>query len=243
MSLLGIDFGGSFIKSAYVYTNGMYEQLDNIPTPQPSKPENVFSAIKPLVTKEVTTIGMAIPCAVKNNRALTSTNVDAEWQSIDLQKTARDILGVNCTFINDADAAAVAEMAENIQIEGLTILLTFGTGIGAAMIYNGTLIPNMEFGRMPLRYMGISSAELYAAGRIKTESSLSWQQYARRLNVVLEQVNDLFQPDHIIIGGGITDGWAEFGSLLESTAPVHKAILGNLAGVIGAAKYADGFAN
>ena len=107
MSILGIDFGGSFIKSGTVYTGGS-SQNDPIPTPEVSTPENVFYAIKPLMHSGITKVGMAIPCAVKNNRALTSTNISNIWQTIDLQKSARDILGIDCTFINDADAAAVA---------------------------------------------------------------------------------------------------------------------------------------
>ena len=238
MIILGVDFGGSFIKSGLLLGN----QNDNIPTPTPSTPENVFRAIKPLVDKyNVDHVGFAIPCVVKNGRAKTSTNVDYSWQTTDLVGLSKEILGVDCLFLNDADAALLAELNNQThQFDGLTIMLTFGTGIGAAMSYNGTLIPNMEFGRMPL-YGGIDSAEHIASGRIKTVENLSWEHYAERLNLVLYQVNDLFQPDNIIIGGGITDNWYHFDRLLKSAAPIRKAELDNNAGWLGAAVYANGF--
>lgn len=241
MSVLGVDFGGSFIKSGTVYTGGS-SQNDPIPTPEVSTPENVFYAIKPLVHSGITKVGMAIPCAVKNNRALTSTNISNIWQTIDLQKSAQDILGIDCTFINDADAAAVAEMSENIETYGLTILLTFGTGIGAAMIYNGTLIPNMEFGRMAMP-RGIDTAEDFVSAKMKTYLGLNWDEYAYRMNLYLDYVCDMFQPDNLIIGGGVSDDWDQWGHLLKAPCNIHKARLGNNAGFIGAAHYANGFAN
>ena len=242
MSILGVDFGGSFIKSGIVYSSGSVVHNPSIETPNPSTPENVFNAIKPLITSDIQKVGMAIPCAVKENRALTSTNVDAGWRSINLKETAREILGVDCTFINDADAAAVAEMSANIDTHGLTILLTFGTGIGAAMIYNGTLIPNMEFGRMAMP-RGIDTAEEFVSGRARKELGMDWEEYGYRMNIYLQYVCDMFQPDNLIIGGGVSEEWDSWAHRLVVPCAVHKAKLGNNAGFIGAAQYADGFAN
>lgn len=242
MSLLGIDFGGTFIKGGTVHSSMYVEHNPSIPTPNPSTPENIFNAVKQWVLPEHTKIGFAIPCAVKNNRALTSTNVDMGWQSIELKQTAESILGIDCTLINDADAAAVAEIAEGYDLYGLTILLTFGTGIGAAMIYNGTLIPNMEFGRMAMPF-GIDSAEKYVSARIKKELHMDWDEYAYRMNKYLHYVCDMFQPDNIIIGGGVSDEWDAWGHMIEAPCNIRKAKLGNSAGLIGAALYADGFAN
>lgn len=242
MSILGVDFGGSFIKSGVIYSSGFVEYKSNIETPKSSTPENVFNAIKPLINSDIEKVGMAIPCAVKNNRALTSTNVDAGWQSINLKETARGILGVDCTFINDADAAAVAEMSENVDTYGLTILLTFGTGIGAAIIYNGTLIPNMEFGRMAMPN-GIDTAEAFVSARAKRDLGMQWDEYIYRMNIYLDYVCDMFQPDNIIIGGGVSDDWEQWGDKLKAPCNIHKAKLGNNAGFIGAAHYANGFAN
>lgn len=241
MKVLGIDFGGTFIKGGDVYSVQHVAHNPQISTPIKSTPENVFNAVKPWVDSDTYRIGFAIPCAVKNNRALTSTNIDDGWQSISLKETAERILGVDCTFINDADAAAVAEISEGYDLYGLTILLTFGTGIGAAMIYNGTLVPNMEFGRMAMPF-GIDSAEKYVSARIKKELYMDWDEYAYRMNKYLDYVCDMFQPDNIIIGGGISEEWNQWGHMVQAPCNIRKAKLGNSAGLIGAALYADGFA-
>lgn len=241
MKVLGIDFGGTFIKGGDVYSVHHVVHNPQIPTPANSTPENVFNAVKSWVDSDTHRIGFAIPCVVKNNRALTTTNIDDGWQSIGLKETAEKILGVDCTFINDADAVAVAEMLNEYDLTGLTVVLTFGTGIGAAMIYNGVLVPNMEFGRMAMPF-GIDTAEKFVSARIKKELDMDWAEYSHRMNTYLAYVCDMFQPDNIIIGGGVSEEWDAWGHMIQAPCNIRKAKLGNSAGLIGAALYADGFA-
>ena len=47
---------------------------------------------------------------------------------------------------------------------GVIVLLTFGTGIGSAVIHNGVLLPNTEFGHLEV---GGKEAEHRAASSVK----------------------------------------------------------------------------
>ena len=56
-------------------------------------------------------------------------------------------------FLNDADAAGIAEMkcGAGRDTPGTVIMLTFGTGIGTALFTDGVLCPNTEFGHLELQ--------------------------------------------------------------------------------------------
>ena len=137
-------------------------------------------------------------------------------------------------FLNDADAAGLAEMRFGAgRGEGGTVLLlTLGTGIGSALFRDGLLLPNTELGHMEIRGR---EAEHRASARVRTAESLGWEEWAQRLNEVLARFHALLWPDLFILGGGVSENWPRFGHLLESPARILPARLGNDAGIIGAA--------
>ena len=54
------------------------------------------------------------------------------------------------------------------------MLLTFGTGIGSAVIHNGVLLPNTEFGHLEV---GGKEAEHRAASSIKETKDWSYERW------------------------------------------------------------------
>jgi polyphosphate glucokinase len=80
-----------------------------------------------------------------------------------------------------------------------------------------------------------AEGEQRAAARNRSAENLSWEQWAARVNRYLHDINRLFWPELIVVGGGITENWPEFGPLLQSRAPLRPAALGPAAGVVGAA--------
>ncbi len=55
-------------------------------------------------------------------------------------------------MLNDADAAGLAEARFGAAkgVSGVVLMLTFGTGIGSALLMNGVLVPNTELGHLEL---------------------------------------------------------------------------------------------
>ena len=143
-------------------------------------------------------------------------------------------LGVPVSVVNDADAAGIAEARYGAgkDVDGVVLLLTFGTGIGSALINDGVLVPNTELGHLQFKGM---EAEQYAASRLVKHEGLDLETWAHRTHEFLVHVERLFAPRLVIFGGGISNRFADFGHFLEISAPVVPAVLRNNAGIVGAA--------
>jgi len=112
------------------------------------------------------------------------------------------------------------------------LLTTLGTGIGSALLYNGVLVPNSELGHLQIDG---HDAEDRAASIVKDDENLSWAQWAERLQKYYSHVEDLFWPDLIVVGGGVSKKADKFLPLLHLRAPIVAAQLANSAGIVGAA--------
>jgi len=115
---------------------------------------------------------------------------------------------------------------------GVVILLTFGTGIGSAYLYGGELVPNTELGHLIFKGQ---KAEQYAAGRLVKRGDLEIDWWAQRVDELLDYVEELFWPDLIVFGGGISRRFETYAHFLTTRAPVVPATLRNEAGIVGAA--------
>jgi polyphosphate glucokinase len=239
MIRLGIDTGGSSLKAAPVdVSRGVLASATcSFPTPMPATPDAVSQVVRQIVAAYPQVdgpIGFGFPAVVKRGIAYTAANVDQAWIGTDGAALVREATGRPAAFLNDADAAGIAEMRFGAgRGEGGTVMvLTLGTGIGSAIFHEGRLLPNTEFGHMEVRGM---EAEHRASGRVRTAESLGWEEWAARVNEVLARYHALLWPDLFILGGGVSENWAHFGHLLESPARILRAQLGNDAGIIGAA--------
>jgi polyphosphate glucokinase len=98
------------------------------------------------------------------------------------------------------------------------------------------LVPNTEFGHLIIRD---KDAEKRASAKAKEDKELKWSEWAERVNEFFVEIDKLFTPDLIIIGGGISKKFDKFGEYLESKAKIVPAKLMNDAGIIGAAMAAS----
>jgi polyphosphate glucokinase len=239
MELLGIDVGGTGIKAAVVdiARGELVTDRVRVATPRPATPESVSRAAASLVADLApgAPVGIGFPAVVCNGETLTAANVDPAWLGAPAEAIFTATLGRQCTLVNDADAAGVAEMrfgagrGEN----GVVLLLTLGTGIGSALFSGGTLVPNTEFGHLEIDG---HKAEARAAAAVRDRDKLSWERWADRLTTYLQHVEGLLWPDLIIIGGGVSKRPEKFLPFLKTRrARLTVASMGNAAGVVGAA--------
>ena len=82
-------------------------------------------------------------------------------------------LGRPVVALNDADAAGIAEVAYGAAKgrDGVIVFTTQGTGIGSAIIVNGTLLTNTELGHLEIDG---TDAEKNASSGQKTLQGLDW---------------------------------------------------------------------
>ena len=233
---LGIDIGGSGIKGApvNVATGRLTGPRIRVKTPNPSTPDNVIEAVARLIHEHdwEGPVGITVPGVVHDGTVVTAANIDDAWIGYDARTRFSQFLELPVAVLNDADAAGLAEARFGGDSSGVVILLTFGTGIGSALIQDGKLLPNTEFGH--LEFHG-GEAEAYAAARLVKRESMQIEWWAERVNEFLAYIELLFSPDRIIIGGGISKRFDEFSRYLETRCDVQPARLRNNAGIVGAA--------
>ncbi|MBF6396121.1 ROK family protein [Nocardia cyriacigeorgica] len=239
----GIDIGGSGVKGAAVdlATGELVHQRIKIATPQPATPHAVAETVADLVAQAGWDgpVGITLPCVVLDGVARSAANVAPAWIGTDARTLfSASLGGREVTVLNDADAAGMAEDRYGAakDFDGLVLLLTFGTGIGSAVLYNGTLVPNSELGHVEI---GGMEAEHRAAASIKDRDGLSYQQWAVQVSTVLIGLENLFWPKVFVAGGGISRDAAQWIPLLTNRTPVIPANLKNTAGIVGAAMAID----
>lgn len=239
----GIDIGGSGVKGAAVDLDTgelVYERI-KIATPQPSTPDAVAAATARLVAEAGWDgpVGVTLPCVVLDGVAHTAANVDKSWIGTDARSLfAAALGGREVTVLNDADAAGLAEdrYGAAAHIHGLVLLLTFGTGIGSALLNNGSLVPNTELGHLEI---GGMETEHRAAASVKEREDLTYPEWAARVSTVLSGLEDLFWPTVFVAGGGISRDADQWIPLLTNRTRVVPATLKNTAGIVGAAMAVD----
>jgi polyphosphate glucokinase len=237
--LLGIDVGGSSIKAAVVDVDAgrLVGDLISSPTPLPSTPGAMLTVFKGLagqLPESTGAVGIAFPSVVKRGKVCTAANIDQSWIGVDGPALVAGPLGRPVVFLNDADAAGVAEVkwGAGRDTKGTVIMITFGTGIGTALFVNGILLPNTELGHMEVA--GIE-AEKWTSAHVRTVQKLDWPAWIERVNVYLGQLQGLFWPDLFILGGAVSERFNEFAPLLKSAAQIKPAHFAGQAGAIGAA--------
>jgi polyphosphate glucokinase len=242
MNILGIDIGGSGIKGATVdLSRGVLTaERIRIPTPQPATPDAVATVICEITRHFNWTgpVGCGLPAVVQNGVARTAANIDPGWIGTDARELLSQRTGCQVTVINDADAAGIAEMhfGAGQKRMGTILLVTVGTGLGTALFRDGVLVPNTELGHLLLNGF---VAEKYASAATRQELDLTYKKWAKRFDMYLHRLQELFWPDLFIIGGGISKKHEKFFPYLTITTEVLPADLRNEAGIVGAAAAAQ----
>ncbi|GGF40922.1 polyphosphate--glucose phosphotransferase [Williamsia phyllosphaerae] len=235
----GVDVGGSGIKGGIVDldTGELVGDRFKVLTPQPSTPAAVAGGIKEVVDHFSWDgpVGVTLPSVVSGGVVKTAANIDKGWIDSDPYALLAGVLGDRpLAVLNDADAAGMAEDAYGAgkDAKGMVMLLTFGTGIGSAILFHGKLLPNTELGHMEV---GGKEAEHQASSKIKEDNDWSYEKWAGHVSTVLTAYENLFWPDLFIAGGGISRKAHKWIPHLSNRTPVVPATLQNTAGIVGAA--------
>jgi len=238
MIILGIDVGGSGIKGAPVdtETGNLLAERIRIKTPKYAEPQPVADVVAEIARAFNWNgpIGIGFPAPIKAGVAMMAANISDKWIGTNADDLFTKTTGCDCTMINDADAAGLAEMrfGAGTNQMGTVIMLTLGTGIGTAIFHQGHLLPNTEFGHLDM--LG-RDAEHRVSDAARQRDELTWKKYAKRLNRYLKEMEKLFWPDLFIVGGGISKESQRYLPLLRINTPIIPAQLLNQAGIVGAA--------
>jgi len=234
---LGIDIGGSGIKSGAVDLTTGHLTGDRLRKPTPALPTpDPVAQVAAEIAAQITTVGsvgVTFPGVVRDGVIETAANVDASWVGVEAAALFEHRIGRPVVVLNDADAAGMAEMQVGAGRgrSGVVAMVTLGIGIGSALFLNGNLVPNTEFGHI---IVAGKDGEKLAAASVRKRDGLGWKVWAKRLDAYLARLEALMALDLIIIGGGISKDNAHFLPRLRARAEVVPAQLLNDAGIVGA---------
>ncbi len=239
----GIDIGGSGIKAAPVdLAKGEFsDERARVDTPDESTPENVIEIVIDLLAEFDwrQPFGCTFPGIARNGVIGSAANVDKSWVGVDLGAILEERTGQSVAVVNDADAAGIAEdrFGAAADADGVVIVTTLGTGIGSAVLQQGVLLPNTEFGHLYLDHG--AEAEVWAAASARINENLTWEEWAARLQDFYEHLEFIFSPDRFVVAGGVSKKADRYLHLLDLDTPIVPAALLNKGGIIGAAMHCN----
>ncbi len=145
---IGIDVGGTSIKSALV--NEMGEVLHSNSTPTQAhlgfetSLNNIKSAIKAIleIEKNVRGIGIGLPGMVDNKKGIVITMANIpDWNNVPLAQIIEKEFAIQTKIDNDANCATLGELYFGAGVDcNHFVCITVGTGIGAGIINDGKLL-------------------------------------------------------------------------------------------------------
>lgn len=163
---VGIDLGGTYIKSGIVDSKGKIIKQFKTDTFADVSPKKVLSQIELSVDtllkgfkKNISGIGIGAPGIVTNGVMKYPPNFKG-WKEVELANYFRKRFRTECIADNDANCAGLAELKFGHGSKNSNfIFLTLGTGIGGAIVINGKIYRGEqngagEFGMMTINYNG-----------------------------------------------------------------------------------------
>jgi polyphosphate glucokinase len=198
MTTLAVDIGGGTVKALALNDQGapVTETLAES-TPEPPVPDAMFTLIHDMADTlpPHRRVSVGFPGVVKKGVAQNAPNLGDElWRGVRIEAQLAQLLEHPVRVVNDADLQGLGVA----RGEGVELVLTLGTGLGAALLTNGVLVPNLELGHHPLRD-GHTYEDLVRDSELKRIGPVAW---TARVLGALEQMELLFNYDTLHLGGG-----------------------------------------
>jgi glucokinase len=144
-AVVAIDVGGTALKGALIDGVGRELTLERRTTPVDDGPDAVIEAVLGLASELAEScggrpgaVGLAVPGVVDTEAGVVHEAANLGWRAVAIGELARSRLDVAVCVLHDARAAALAEGLVGAA-RGVRdwLLLTLGTGVGAAVMLGG----------------------------------------------------------------------------------------------------------
>jgi polyphosphate glucokinase len=218
---LAIDIGGTGLKATILDEKGkaLHERV-RVATPHPSTPKAVIEALAKIVGPlgKFDRISVGFPGVVVHGVTMSAPNLGEAWRGFPLAKALSTRFKKPARVLNDAGVQGYGV----IKGHGTEMVITLGTGMGCAIYVDGRYVPNIELAHHPLK-KGKTYEELIGNKALKKIGKKKWN---RRVKDVLDQVQPIFNPGHIYLGGGNA-------KKLTIKLPKNVTVTDNVAGLLG----------
>ena len=219
---LSIDVGGSGIKAMLLSPAGKpASEHERIATPAIPTPYAVLRVLNQLRARlrGFDRVSIGFPGVVKNGVIFTAVNLHPRWDDFPLERELQERWRKPVRVANDAAVQGYGA----VKGRGVELVLTFGTGMGSSLFTGGKLCPGLELSHHPWKkrtyedYLGRRGLEKYGKKR--------WNKLLRE---AIEQTHQLFNWDHLYLGGGNT-------KKINFTPGKNISIVSNELGLLGGA--------
>lgn len=218
---LSIDIGGSGLKAMRLDADGAsVSERQRVVTPAVPTPEAVLAGLEDLRTLSGSfdRVSIGFPGVVKRGIIYTAANLHPTWYEFPLQAELEKRWKVPVRVGNDADVQGYGA----IKGHGVELVLTLGTGLGAALFTDGHLCPGLELGHHPW-IKGKTYEDNLGRRGLDKHGKKKWNEL---LQAAIIQTEKLFNWDHLYIGGGNT-------KKITFAPPANVQIVPNEAGLLG----------
>jgi polyphosphate glucokinase len=184
--VLAIDVGGTHVK---IRVSGRREtrEFESGPTMTPRRMVARVRQLTGDLKYDVVSIGY--PGVVVHGKIVTEPhNLGRGWVGFDFRKA----LGRPIQLMNDAAMQAIGSYEG-----GRMLFLGLGTGLGSALVVDGTVAP-MELAHLPYKRGGTYEDYVGDGGRRR----LGAKKWRRTVADVVEQLSKALEADYVVLGGG-----------------------------------------
>jgi glucokinase len=281
---IGIDIGGTSVKTGIVYTSGKIEDSRSISTSELIIGKGIIPNLidfisQSVISNDIKNIGIVVPGIISRDGRSTVEipNVPQLKNYPVLDNLEKNMPGISFRLDNDAKAAALGAYCFDKEINNSTFgFITIGTGIGCAALINGKIFRGGNGNGLELGYLLTDGNEyienligrdglcrlsglpeelsakdpedLVSRAKDSDKASLAaFEKAGHLLGIALFNFIVLLDITTIYIGGGIAPAldfmlpgvFSVFDRMLpdyyKERIEIRKTVLGNNAGIMGAA--------
>ena len=256
---LGIDWGGTYIKSGLVDSRGRIIKQE-VYTSKSLRDKDVFiKRLEKIISDyekfKIKGVGIGAPgiIDIKKGFIYYLPNIPG-WERFPLKKILEKRLKIPVFIDNDANVFALAETRLGAaKGKSRVIFLTLGTGLGGAILINGRPVEgrtsSLELGHVAMRLGGVKCG-CGASGCIETmvgsnyllkrynsltkakkpvrevrvvfhkalkgerQALIVWKEFSQGLGRFLRGMINIFNPEVIVFGGGVSGAFKIFKPLV-----------------------------
>ena len=169
---IGIDLGGTNIKGALVNEQGEIIRQSTCLTHAERGVEAVTATIADMIHdlakgEDIAGVGLGCPGIVDDKCGTVVYACNLGWTNYDVRSALRELTGFSVRLVNDANAAALAEVvAGAAKGAESAVVVTLGTGVGGGVVIGGRLLTGYTGAASELGHMTIvADGEPCACGR------------------------------------------------------------------------------
>lgn len=239
---IGIDIGGTNIRMAIVDGGHIFRKIEGPTMAGASENdilEHLCSMIHQIINSNIRGIGIGVPSVVDAERGIVYNAVNIpSWKEVHLKDVLEKEFRIPVYVNNESNCFAFGEryFGEGTIYHDI-VCVTLGTGVGAGIIigdqlYNGGNAGAGEIGSIPYLeadYEFYCSRKFFVQHNTTVKKALNkalmgdvemlglWQQLGHHIGNLLKVVLFTYDPQAIIIGGGLSYGYELFaGKMFEA---------------------------